>query len=203
MSASDCGARRKPERCAVPGAYAGIGSRKTPPAALTLIELLAARLARRGCILRTGASPGADQAFYRGARAAAGPIELYLPWPGFEGGSWADADRGHVRVLARPAPRAYDLAARFQAGWEVLAQEQRDLMARDAHQVLGADLASPAKLVVCWTADGSLDGTGVAAEGTHEGLRIAHEHGIRVFNLARPDHARRLAQAQPDGCVCS
>jgi hypothetical protein len=156
-------------------------------------------------VLRTGASPGADQAFYRGARAVGGRIELYLPWPGFEAASWADADAdpGHVTVLTRPAPQACDLAARFQPDWESLAPQERRLLARDAHQVLGPDLASPARLVVCWTPDGSLDGAGPGPDGTRQTLRIAHGHGIPVFNLARPDHARRLTHAQPDGCVCS
>jgi hypothetical protein len=183
-------------------AYAGIGSRDTPAGVLELIESIAGRLARRGMVLRTGASPGADQAFYRGARAGGGRVELYLPWPEFEADSRADVDPREVLVLPAPSADADELAARFHPAWEALEEPERRLLARDGHQLLGADLQRPARFVVCWTADGSLDGRGAGADGTRQALRIAHHHGIPVFNLARPHHARRMANAQPDGCVC-
>jgi len=167
-------------------AYAGIGSRETPPAVLALMEAIAQRLAGQGLVLRTGMSPGADQAFYKGARAGGGRVELYLPWPGFEADSWLDREAEEVRVLPRPSGPAYDLAARFHPGWDGLAADTRHLLARDGHQVLGAELLGPVSFVVCWTADGSLDGSGLYADGTGQALRIADEHAIPVFNLSRP-----------------
>jgi hypothetical protein len=155
------------------------------------MSALAARLGRRGWLLRTGLSPGADQAFYTGAAAAGGRVELYLPWPGFEAQARAGRGRGRVLAMKRPSPAAYRLAARFHPRWALLTSAQRALLARDAHEVLGPDLASPVQLVVCWTAGGSLDGEGVYADGTGQTLRIAHAHRIPVLNLARPGHARR------------
>jgi hypothetical protein len=172
--------------------YTGIGSRATPSGVLELMEELAARLARRGLVLRTGISPGADEAFFRGARVAAGRVELYLPWPGFQADLWSGAQRRELRVLAAPSEAAQELAARFHPHWRALAPRERLLLARDGHEVLGADLASPVRFVVCWTAEGSLDGSGVLADGTGQALRIAHAHGIPVFNLARPEHARLM-----------
>jgi hypothetical protein len=202
MAAPPGGAERRAEPSRAEDSYAGIGSRETPPGVLRLIESIAERLAASGLVLRTGASPGADQAFYRGARAARGRAELYLPWPGFQAESWADTDPREVLGLAEPSPDAYELAARFHAGWEELDERARRLLARDGHQVLGADLETPARFVACWTADGSLDGDGEGPDGTRQALRIAHHHGIPVFNLARPEHARRMTYAQPDGCIC-
>jgi hypothetical protein len=177
--------------------YAGIGSRDTPAEVVALMESLAARLAREGWVLRTGMSPGADQAFYRGSRAGLGRAELYLPWPSFE----ADARRGgegeDVRVLPRPSKEAHELAARFHPSWGAIPPEARQLLARDSHQVLGADLATPARFVVCFTEDASLDGSGPQSGGTGQALRIAHHHGVAVFNLARPDHARRVSARFP------
>jgi hypothetical protein len=175
-------------------AYAGTGSRETPCDVLELIESIAARLARQGWTLRTGMSPGADQAFYRGARDGCGGVELYLPWPDFEAGARLGGDGEEVHVLPRPSEDAYELAARFHPSWEGLSAGARHLLARDGHQVLGADLATPVKFVVCWTPDGSLDGTGPRAGGTGQALRIAHHDGIGVLNLARPDHACRAAR---------
>jgi hypothetical protein len=184
------------EEIADPGAgrrYAGIGSRETPPAALALIEAVSAGLARHGWVLRTGMSPGADQAFYRGARAEGGQVELYLPWPGFEADARLAGERAEVRELSRPSARAYALAERHHPAWGRVGARARHLLARDGHQLLGADLATAVAFVVCWTADGSLDGAGAGAGGTGQGLRIARSERIAVFNLARPEHARGFA----------
>jgi hypothetical protein len=185
------------------GLYAGIGSRRTPPDVLESIDAIATRLARRGWVLRTGMSPGADQAFYRGARAGGGRAELYLPWPEFEAGAWMEGEdddahrralRERVRVIERPSKEAYELAARLHPGWDDVSAESRHLLARDGHQVLGADLASPVRLVICWTPDGDRDGTGPRAGGTGQALRIAHHWGVPVLNLARVHDARRAAR---------
>jgi hypothetical protein len=176
-----------------PGTYAGIGSRHTPPEVLALMGAIAAARAREGWVLRTGMSPGADQAFHGGARRAGGRVELYLPWPGFQREAWSGKDAEESAVLDRPAAAAYDLAARFHPRWASLDVTQRALLARDCHEVLGADLDTPAEQVICWTADRSLDGVGLLDDGTGQALRIAHGRGIPIYNLARPDHARRLS----------
>jgi len=180
-------------------AYAGIGSRGTPASTRELIESIAARLARGGWVLRTGLSPGADHAFHRGALAGGGEIELYLPWPGFCAEARREGEGASVRELARPSPAAYALAARFYRAWDgrawaELGERERALLARDAHQVLGAGLDAPAACVVCWTPDGGIDGGDPRAEGTGQALRIAHQHGIAVYNLARAHGASARAR---------
>jgi hypothetical protein len=147
-------------------------------------------LARRGWVLRTGMAGGADQAFYRGA-SAHGALELYLPWPAFEAKARVSGGAEQF-VLSQPTEAAHELAARFHPAWSRLSRAVRSLHARNAHQVLGPNLASPARFVVCWTPDGSLDGQGRRVGGTGQALRIAHEHAIPVFNLARPEHAERV-----------
>jgi hypothetical protein len=193
---ADPGPGRDPDSVLPPSgrapAYAGIGSRETPADMLALIEALAARVAAEGRVLRTGLSPGADQAFYRGAVGAGGAVELYLPWPGFEAQARVDGAGELEHVLPQPTAAACELAARFHPRWEALAADERKLLARDCHEVLGADLRSPAGCVVCWTADGSIDGAGLYADGTGQALRIAHAHGVPVLNLARPEHLERL-----------
>jgi len=150
---------------------------------------VAGELAAQGWVLRTGMAGGADQAFYRGA-AASGAVELYLPWARFE----ASARRSGTQefTLAQPSQAAYTMASHFHPAWGSLSGGVRHLHARNCHQVLGADLASPARFVLCWTPDGSLDGTGRGVGGTGQALRIAHHYGVPVFNLARGDHAERV-----------
>ena len=177
-------------------AYAGIGSRETPPAVLDLMRRAASQLSLQGWVLRTGMAGGADQAFYGGA-STCGALELYLPWHSFEAGARSPTGVAQQYVLGQPSPAAYEMAARFHPAWSWLAQSVRRLHARNCHQVLGPDLASPARFVLCWTPDGSLDGRGRRVGGTGQALRIAHYHGIAVFNLARPEHAERLSRHCP------
>lgn len=166
--------------------YVGVGARATPPEILHVMEYAARHLAASGWTLRSGHAPGDDQAFERGAGAAA---EVYLPWPSFE----AEVVPKGV-VQARPAPEAYALAAEHHPGWARLGSGARALHARNVHQVLGANLGCPAAFVFCWTADGSLDGRGSAAGGTGQALRLAtaRDPAVPVFNLARPEHLRRV-----------
>jgi hypothetical protein len=182
--------------------YAGIGSRQTPPRVLDLIAIGAARLARRGWTMRTGLSPGADQAFYEGALAGHGRVELYLPCPDFQAPARSAGEGTEVVVLAEPSDAAYWLSARFHPCWPALSSQARRLRARDAHQLLGPDLDAPAALVVCWTHDGGLDGSDPRSGGTGQALRIAHHCGVSVLNLARPQHLRafsRLLERPPRG----
>jgi hypothetical protein len=184
--------------------YAGIGARDTPGEVLALIEQIAARLARQGWVLRTGLSPGADQAFYRGALSARGTVELYLPWPRFQAQARLAAEGAAVRELSAPTTAAGELAAGFHRderdrAWAELPARERALLARDAHEVLGEHLDEPVRLVVCWTPEGGLDGADPRAAGTGQALRIARASGIEVLNLARSEHARLLADGYAPG----
>jgi hypothetical protein len=161
-------------------AYGGIGARVTLAPMLELMRRIAHALARRGWVLRTGGAPGADQAFAAGAHAAGGDCELFLPWPGFGGVTRAR--------LERPSAAAVELAARHHPAWARLKPGARALLARNAHQVLGAELNHPARMLICWTPDASLTGASPDTGGTGQALRIAQHAGVPVINLAHPAH---------------
>lgn len=129
-------------------AYAGIGSRSTPPAILDEMRRQGQTWAGH-FILRSGCAVGADSAFDAGAVEFGGAVERYLPWRGFNGVT--DASRG----LLAPTPRAYDIACRHHPGWSQLSKAARALHARNVHQVLGAACDDPAAWVLCWTPDGT------------------------------------------------
>lgn len=172
-------------------AYAGIGSRRTPDPTLELITRIAQRLRVEGWRLRSGHAPGADQAFEAGAGTDA---DVFLPWATFE---QAAAHTG-ATLHTEAAPEAYEVAAQHHPGWEHLSRGARALHARNVHQILGPSLADPAKMVVCWTPDGTLDGRGTDSGGTGQALRIAHAHSIPIFNLARHEHYERVLGWLPD-----
>jgi hypothetical protein len=173
-----------------PLVYAGIGSREVPPCQVARMERLAQVLAQHGWTLRTGLARGSDQAFYRGATAGRGPVELYLPWATFERS--ARAQGGQDTVVDCPSAEAYRIAQRFHPEWERLSRGVRALHARNSHEVLGQDLTTPAGLVICWTRNGSRDGSAQGTGGTGQALRVAAAHGVPVLNIALGDDVERV-----------
>lgn len=188
-------------------AYAGIGSRETPPEYLHLAESLAKTLEHEGWTCRSGHAPGADQAFERGAQSHA---ELYLPWPDFESDVprhpdlvyWPSLPPGgqftighHVQangfVVGEPSAQAYEIAAEHHPNYLNMKPGAKRLHARNSHQVLGADLKSPATFVVCWTKDA------IETGGTAQAMRIAKAHEIPIFNLADLDDFLRVSEYLP------
>lgn len=164
-------------------AYAGIGSRKTPADQLERMTRAAVRLARIGYTLRSAGADGADTAFERGAGSRK---EIFLPWSGFNG--------HHGATLVSPTRDAEAIASSVHPAWDRLSFAARKLMARNTHQVLGADCAQPCRFVLCWTPDGaeSEADRGFATGGTGQAIALASRRGIPVFNFARADAGERL-----------
>jgi len=190
-------------------AFAGIGSRATPPDVLELLRLAAQFLVSEGWVCRSGGAAGADQACEDGAiealadHPAGGRLEVYLPWLGFGRGlPWYGETRDAalpplaLDCQAQPTPEAVALAATTHPNWAACSPAARKLHGRNSHQILGADLRSPVSSVVCWTPDGA-DGSPdfpitAATGGTGQALRLAHRLSIPVFNLQRPEHRARV-----------
>lgn len=164
-----------------PRYYAGIGSQETPADVCDLMTRAAAFLAGEGWVLRSGHAKGADQAFETGCD---GKGEIWLPWRGFAGSS--------SPLVVAPDGPAMEMAARYHPAWPRLKHSHRLLHARNCHQVLGADLQTPVRFVMCWTRDGKATG------GTGQAMRIAQDLGIRIINL-RLDRDRALVEAKLSG----
>lgn len=174
-----------------PGPYTGIGSRQTPPDVLALMTVIARALAAQGFVLRSGGAVGADRAFELGSIAR----DIYIPFDGFNGYSSGRASTsprsGSFFCSVRlPTPEAYVLAAKYHRAWARLSTAGQALIARNGHQVLGADLKTPARFVLCWTPDGATDRTTSKTGGTGQAVRVANAHGVKVWNLARGDHRK-------------
>ena len=151
--------------------YAGIGARATPPAVLADMTVIAGWLARTGWMLSSGGAHGADSAF--AAAASAGQRTIWLPWRGYNGHRGPDC-----RVLsAAELSACMEIAAPLHPAWNRCSPAVRKLHARNAAVLLGETLDRPVDAVVCWSADGRVEG------GTGMGIRIAEARGIPVFNL--------------------
>lgn len=165
--------------------YAGIGSRRTPQAVLSLMRRIATVMLDH-YVLRTGCADGADAAFERGARDAGATVdlglELYLPWPGF--------NRCTCATLIRPSAEAKRIAELTHTAYHKLSSGAQNLHARNSHQILGKDLDSPVDFVICYTTDGAIHETETTelTGGTGQAIRLASRRGIKVWNLKRDDH---------------
>jgi hypothetical protein len=144
--------------------YTGIGSRETPLEIQKLMTLWATYLQTEGYILRSGAARGADEAFEKGAKDNK---EIFLPWDRFNNhpSPWLFTDA------------AYEMAKKYHPAWNRCNEMARMMHARNCHQILGHDLATPSDFVLCWTERGLMKG------GTAQALRIAIAYKIPIYNF--------------------
>lgn len=154
--------------------YTGIGSRATPPSVISEMVRYAINLAKKGYTLRTGGADGADTAFELGATSFGGKAEIYLPWNTFN---------GSTSVLYPETLKNWSMAeciaSEFHPNWSNLSQGARKMHTRNVYQVLGKDLDTPSKFVICWTPVEC----GVPMGGTSQAIRIANEYDIPVYNI--------------------
>ncbi len=123
--------------------------------------------AKQGWILRSGGARGADKAFEWGALQANGKCEIFK----------ADDEI---------CEEAFKIASEVHPAWHRCNDYARRLHARNVFQVLGPDLETPTRFILCWTKDGGITG------GTATAMRIATNHGIPVFNLRHENVKQRF-----------
>lgn len=160
----------------LPSVYAGIGSRKTPRDVLDLMTRIAKKLDEWGWTMRSGGADSADTAFENGSARK----EIYLPWANFN-------RRPHA-YLNEPTDQAYEIAMKHHPKWFSLSDPAQRLIARNTHEILGAECVAPCSMVVTWTSDGSIGETTVHTGGTGQALRVAKAYEIPIFNLRLDDH---------------
>jgi hypothetical protein len=175
------------------------------------IKALAAKLAGMEFTLRSGGAKGADQAFELGwldwyANQSPWPsgenvrAEIYIPWDGYEKhdrdglfGATKSPKDVHFKVWEQ----AEQLAAKIHPAWDakredgtpVLTQGAKTLHTRNVFQVLGPHLDNPSTMLICWakvTRGGNISG------GTATAWKLARQHGVPCFNLAKPEDYARI-----------
>ena len=151
--------------------YTGVGSRNTPVEIQHFITQIAFKLKSMDWILRSGAAKGADTAFEMGA-----------------------GNRKHIFLKEHATKEAQQIAATYHPKWEACSPVARALHGRNAFQLLGMDLKTASKFVICWTEDGCTTHAErtIRTGGTGTAISIADAYKVPVFNLARQDHRKRL-----------
>lgn len=159
--------------------YTGVGARKTPAKILVLMKRIAEKLSSDGWILRSGGAVGADSAFEAGV---------------------VDEGRAQIFLAKHANKEAAAIAEKFHPAWNKCSEYVKKLHARNAFQVLGADLKTPSSFLICWTPDGAVNHSerSIRTGGTGTAISIASAYGIKIFNLARPDHLARVKKFLDD-----
>ena len=138
--------------------FAGIGARKSPRDIKELMTKIASYFSAKDWVLRSGGAYGADTAFEVGCDLRNGKKEIFT-------------------VESDIPAQAFEIAKKFHPAWDKLNDYIRRLHGRNALIVLGQNLETPVKLLVCWTVDGGFTG------GTGLGMHIAQAYNIPIFNL--------------------
>lgn len=146
--------------------YAGIGSRQTPDYVCQYMLDMSRFLDKQGWHLRSGGADQADSAFEYGSTNKT----IYLPFSPFNG------RRANGKDYIIPEPN-FELARLFHPNFGKLSEPAKLLISRNSYQVLGDNLDSPAKVILCWTPLGEIRG------GTGQALRMAKYYKIPVVNF--------------------
>lgn len=150
----------------------GIGSREVQSPYDEWLYQIALYLADNNCILRSGGAKGADTIFQKAFTERKKPMEIYIPWAGFER-NIADG----VTILLPNHKECRPFTERYHPNATYLSDGAYKLMNRNAHQVLGKDLKTLSDLIVCYTKGGELIG------GTSQAMRIALDKKIPIVNI--------------------
>lgn len=173
-------------------AYAGVGSRNTPPDILNLMSQFAEKVADRAT-LRSGAAGGADSAFEKGVDVVGETRhikkEIYIPAQGFQGRYTTEVGvqlcTNIIKLILK------NMVAQYHPRGNRLSHYTMELMMRNCLQVLGATLNSHSRYVICWTDTYKTDSKDLICDGsggTGMAIRIAYGHNIPVINLRSPEH---------------
>lgn len=145
--------------------YTGVGEHNItviPRQKLTEATGIAMILEKWNLVLRSGGATGFDTAFERGVQDPTNKV-IYLSAKEqkYPDDPWAEA----VKLVLETHP------------YLPAAQRFMNLLGRNAFQVLGDDLRTPSKFVVCWTSNGKdIGGTGTT-------IRIAKKFNIPIVNM--------------------
>jgi hypothetical protein len=153
--------------------YTGVGSRETPIEIKRLMTRIASCLSKKDYILRSGGAKGADLAFEKGT------IEK------------------EIFYAKDSTQESENIAKRFHPKWDSCSNFVKKLHGRNAFQVLGKDLKTPSKFLICWTKDGCTNHKNrtIKTGGTGTAISIADHYNIPVWNLAIDQHKQKFIKA--------
>lgn len=174
--------------------YTGVGSRETPKEMEDFMQEVGFILAKKGFILRSGCADRADTYFEIGAlkykvRGLKQRLDIYLPWDGF---NKQYKDENHfIATEFDNYEDAWEMASETHPAWDRCSAGAQALHARNCYQVLGHDLATPSKFLICWA---KTTKSGNIAGGTATAWNLAKSYNIPCFNLFVEEDYKRVSK---------
>lgn len=179
--------------------YTMIGSRETPPDVMELMTKFAKKTCLWKYVGRSGGADGADACLEEGFRrfkedsnlACSGDyLEIYLPWKDFNGRQ--SSQEGYYTLAELPNKvQAESIAESIHPAWERCSQGAKKLHSRNVYQLLGQDLQTPSRFVICYAKPRN-DGTGGVKGGTATAVQLGIENGVEIINLYNGSDRKRI-----------
>ena len=162
-------------------AYACLGNKEAPQEVIDHMVRLVQDLDREGWTLRTSGGEGPEERIEIETERK----EIHLPWAKFN---------NRESKFCRNDKNANDIVSSFHPTFGSLKPAVQAIVARQAHVILGKDLRSPVRFLICWSEDGAEDGKTKSIKTGYMSMpiAIAHSLSIPIFNLKNPDALQRL-----------
>lgn len=176
--------------------YTGVGSRTITEDEKALLIAIGFKLAKKGYILRSGGAKGSDSAFQTGVLSYCATLPLddftsrayiYTPWVGFLNGLPSiDLIKYKVPVFTE---KHKQLVTEIHPAPGSLTLSTLKLHMRNLNQVMGDNLDSPSKFLICCS-DPSNDG--LVSGGTRTAVVYAKMNNIPVYNLRVEEDKQKI-----------
>ncbi|AGH32232.1 DprA-like DNA recombination-mediator protein [Vibrio phage 11895-B1] len=200
--------------------YTLIGSRETPDDICDLMTKFATKACSFGYIGRSGGADGADSCLEVGVKdfqstmniaptTGSEFMEVYLPWKDFNGRDsldsgyytlpWMDNNLQAEKIASEIHPK-WNLDLKVESGeiekpknWKPMKQGAKKLHTRNVYQLLGQDLATPSRFVLCWAKPKDKDRkTEHVQGGTGTAVKLGIDNGVEIINLYWEDQRKRV-----------
>lgn len=162
------------------GYFTGIGSRTIPDDIKEIISKFTKYMTMQGFIYRSGGADGTDKGSEAGV--VDNRKEIYIPWKGFN-----KSDSLLFKLV--DSDDTIKIASENHPAYEYLKPPVKKLMNRNVYQVLGYDLKTPSKFIICYTEDGCKSHLTRTSKtgGTGLAISVASKLGIPIINLGNKD----------------
>lgn len=183
--------------------YTLVGSRKTPKDIMELMVKFAEKGCSFGYIGRSGGAEGSDSCLEDGVKSFRDKInlaptngsefmEIYLPWKDFNG---RDSSMSGYYTLPWMDNKygAEKIASEIHPAWDKCSQGAKKLHSRNIYQLLGRDLNTPSRFILCWAEPKYKDRrTEEVKGGTGTAVKLGIDNGVEIINLYWEDQRKRV-----------
>jgi len=115
-------------------------------------------------------------------------FEIFLPWNGFNGHVHNPKSGMYLPKPGNLYNEAVKIASEIHPAWDKLTRGLRALHTRNVFQVLGQDLETPSKFLLCYSKP---SGSSISG-GTRTAWEVAKMFGVPCFNMYHEEVVRRV-----------